>query len=72
MRRKLKKKTLESFFETIEDFDGFEKEKWNLEQHLTPPDIASQIFLHVNEVKSLMESIFEELILKYYYEFCFL
>ena len=43
MRSKLKQKHIEDFLQDIDDFEKDEKDKWSLEQHMTPPNLAAGI-----------------------------
>ena len=47
MKGKLKQKHLESFLQDIDDFEFGENEKFNLEQHMTPPDIAAMLLYSI-------------------------
>lgn len=47
MKGKLKQKHIEDFLQDIEDFKYGEKEKMNLEQHMTPPEIAAKLLFHI-------------------------
>jgi len=59
MLPRLKKKHIEIFIQDIPDFEAFEKEKWHLEQHLTPPSIAAEALHKIYQVfsSSLINSL---------------
>ena len=43
----IKQKHIEQFLQDISDFDFGEKQKIDLEQHMTPPLLAAQTLFHV-------------------------
>jgi predicted RNA methylase len=47
MKGKLKQKNIESFLQDIDDFEFGEKEKFDLEQHMTPSDIAAKLLFYI-------------------------
>lgn len=44
---KLKQKHIEQFLQDMSDFEYGEKDKMNLEQHMTPPNVAAQLLYYV-------------------------
>ena len=50
MQPKLKKKTIEIFLQDTPDFAALEKDKWKMEQHLTPPNIAADALHKIYQV----------------------
>lgn len=46
-KKSLKLKHIEQFLQDMDDFEFGEKEKFNLEQHMTPPNIAAELMFHI-------------------------
>lgn len=44
---KLKQKHIEQFLQDMQDFDYGEKDKMQLEQHMTPPELAAKLLFHI-------------------------
>ncbi len=61
---RLKRKHIENFLQNTPDFEALEKDKWNYEQHLTPPLIAAECLHRIYQV-SLINNQNNEIYLFY-------
>ena len=53
----IKLKHIKTFLDDIDDFEPGEKEKWKLEQHRTPPDMAAGLLHYISQNHDIEESI---------------